>query len=115
MWFWLADFLFNFIFFKKRLDGGTPIHLACRLGAPEILQCLYEHDPAAFQHSLVDKEVMTPLHRSVTIPIAACFLISFSPLAILQWRRFSFEKVEAAEKAEKEKLQPSSHFDPSDR
>ncbi|XP_078360427.1 transient receptor potential cation channel subfamily A member 1-like isoform X2 [Oculina patagonica] len=47
----------------KRLDGGTPIHLACRLGAPEILQCLYEHDPAAFQHALVDKEVMTPLHR----------------------------------------------------
>lgn len=89
MWFWLADFLFNFLFFKKRLDGGTPIHLACRLGAPEILQCLYEHDPTAFQHSLVDKEVMTPLHRSVTIRIAACFLISFSPLAILQWRRFS--------------------------
>jgi len=47
----------------KRLDGGTPIHLACRLGALEILQCLYEHEPGAFQYPLVDKEAMTPLHR----------------------------------------------------
>ena len=45
------------------MDGGTPIHLACRLGASEILQCLYEHEPAAFQYALVDKEAMTPLHR----------------------------------------------------
>ena len=68
--------LFNrFIFFYlKRLDGGTPVHLACRLGAPEILQCLYEHDPAAFQHALVDKEFMTPLHRLglVTLAIRSC-------------------------------------------
>ena len=48
---------------SQRLDGGTPIHLACRLGALEILQSLYEHDPAAFQYALVDKEAMTPLHR----------------------------------------------------
>lgn len=47
----------------KRLNGGTPIHFACRLGAPVILQCLYEHEPAAFQHALLDKEFMTPLHR----------------------------------------------------
>ncbi|CAH3142085.1 unnamed protein product [Porites lobata] len=47
----------------KRINGGTPIHLACRLGALEILQCLYEHDPAAFRFPLVDKEAMTPLHR----------------------------------------------------
>ncbi|XP_067037370.1 transient receptor potential cation channel subfamily A member 1-like isoform X2 [Acropora muricata] len=47
----------------KRRDGGTSIHLACRLGALEILKCLYEHEPAAFQRTLVDKEDMTPLHR----------------------------------------------------
>lgn len=47
----------------KRRDGRTAIHLACRLGALEILQCLYEHDPAPFQYALLDKEDMTPLHR----------------------------------------------------
>ena len=47
----------------QRTNGGTPIHLVCRLGALEILQCLYEHDPAAFSFPLVDKEAMTPLHR----------------------------------------------------
>lgn len=51
----------------KRRDGGTPIHLACRLGALEILKCLYEHEPAAFQRTLVDKEDMTPLHRYFTV------------------------------------------------
>lgn len=75
-------FFSTLYFSNQRLDGGTPIHLACRLGAPEILQCLYEHDPAAFQHALVDKEVMTPLHRSVKIVYSrrksACFLICFS-------------------------------------
>ena len=74
-------FFSTLYFSNQRLDGGTPIHLACRLGTPEILQCLYEHDPAAFQHALVDKEVMTPLHRFVTIRKAACFLICLRPIA----------------------------------
>ena len=74
-------FFSTLYFSNQRLDGGTPIHLACRLGTPEILQCLYEHDPVAFQHALVDKEVMTPLHRFVTIRKAACFLICLHPLA----------------------------------
>jgi len=47
----------------QRVDGGTPIHLACRLGALEILTCLYEHDKDVFTDKLVDREGMTPLHR----------------------------------------------------
>ncbi|XP_031550786.1 transient receptor potential cation channel subfamily A member 1-like, partial [Actinia tenebrosa] len=48
----------------RRVDGGTPIHLACRLGALDIIKCLYEHDMTVFTHTLLDKEGMTALHRA---------------------------------------------------
>ncbi|XP_032228539.1 transient receptor potential cation channel subfamily A member 1 isoform X2 [Nematostella vectensis] len=48
----------------RRVDGGSPIHLACRLGALDIVQCLHQHDPSTFISILLDREGMTPLHRA---------------------------------------------------
>ncbi|KAK3728572.1 hypothetical protein QZH41_011655 [Actinostola sp. cb2023] len=61
----------------KRVDGGTSIHLACRLGALEIMKCLYEHDKTMFTDKLVDREGMTPLHRAAMFnhPSVVSFLV----------------------------------------